>query len=492
MARELNGSSQLLFTNGTPVTAAPLSLVGWGYTDTLTGKRCLLNVNHENGSAGGFAHWSLGMDGGNDKAYFQASSGTDRTAIASVTSTISTWEHYAGVEVSASSRACYLNGGNKGTESTSTTPGTTTQVVLGSWSRGADALVQIFDRWDGRIAELGIYNDSLTDNEVATLAAGFRPISVRSANCVAYWPLWGFHDPEVCLSLVNTTRYSANLTNSPTSAVHPNVLTFSERYWKTCAFLEPLVANSLQFSESLSLSGQNILKTINKNLATSLSLSSQIINSASKSFNASISLVGSLFATTNKLLASSLSLSANLVKNSNKLFSNTLDLAGSLGKLPSKLFSGSLALASSLASSTGKLFLANLTLDSTLVKSPVKLFNEVLTLVATLTKSFSISFSATLELTALLTRTVSKILLGSLSLTGNMIKSIFKQIAGILGLEGLFSKTGGIVDPDALPPIIPDLIDFTLLQASDQISFTRQLSDQTDFISSLTDKVNYT
>ncbi len=492
MAREVNGSNQLLYTNGTPVTSSPATLAGFGYTDTLTGKRCLLNVNHENGATG-FSHFSLGMDGGNDKAYFQASSGTDRTAVAAITSTVSTWQHYAGSEIASNSRAVWLEGGNKGTETTSVTFGMTpTQVVLGTWSRGLDASVQLFDRWDGRLAELAIYNDALTDMEVATLAAGFKPISVRSANCVAYWPLWGFHDPEVCLSLVNTTRYSANLVNSPTSAVHPDVLLFSERYWKTCAFLEPLAANLKQFSESLALSGADVLKTINKNLTASLSLAGQLVKSVSKGLTGTLSLVEDLFVTTNKLLAASLSLSANLVKNPSRTFSNTLDLVGSLTKTTSKFFSNTLDLAGSLATSTGKLFLANLTLDSSLVKTPTKLFSDVLTLVGTLTKGFSLSFSATLSLTAILTRNISRILLGSLSLTGSLIKSIFKQIAGLLGLEGLFTKTGGTIDPDTLPPVIPDLVDFTILQASDQISFTRQISDQTNFTSHLTDKVNYT
>lgn len=492
MARETNGSSSLLYTNGTPVTAAPLTMAGWAYSDTLSGKRCLLNINHENGSGGGLQHFALGLDGNTDKLYFQAAAGSDITANTTTTASVSTWQHYCGVATSATDRKVFLNGGGKGTSTTSTTPGTTTQVVLGSWSRGTDALVQIFDRWDGRLAELTLYNSDLSDTEVAVLASGFRPISVRSANCVAYWPLWGFHSPEVCLSLVNTTRYDANLSNSPTSAVHPPVLPFSARYWKTCAFLEPLVANSKFFAETLSLTGANVLKSINKNLSDSLSLSAQLVKSASKGLSGALSLVEDLFVTTNKLLAASLSLSASLVKSPSKIFSNTLDLVGSLVKIPTKLFSGSVALASSLATSTGKLFLANLTLDSTLVKNPTKLFTDVLTLVGSLTKGFHLSFSATLELTALLTKTVSKLLLGSLSLTGSVIKSIFKQISGLLGLDGLFSKTGGTIDPDALPPIIPDLVDFTLLQASDQISFTHQLSDQTNFISQLTDKVNYT
>lgn len=491
MARELNGSSSLLYTDGTPVTAPPASLVGWGYTDTLAGKRCLLNVNHENGATG-MSHFSLGMNGGNDKAYFEASSGTDRTAVAAVVSTISTWQHYAGAEIAANSRAVWLDGGNKGTETTSVTFGMTpTQVVLGTWSRGANAAVQVFDRWDGRIAELAIYNEALSDAEVAVLAAGFRPLSVRPNACVGYWPCWGVHDPELDLNIAGPTRRQANLTNSPTAVVHPPIQVFSKRYWQTCAFLEPLVANMKNFSETLSLSGANVLKTVSKNLATSLSLASSITKSTGKVLSGSLDLVSSLFTTTNKLLAGTLTLGSELVKNPYKTFQQTLDLASSLPKSTTKFLSDSLSVAGSLVTFPAKILSSTLDLSSSLIKSPTKLLSDVLDVVGTFARGFHLSFTASLELSALLIKSVSRLLLGSLSLTGNTIKSIFKQIAGLLGLDGIFTKSGGTVDPDSLPPVIPDIVDFITLR-EDQINFIRQYSDNKNFITELTDRIDYT
>lgn len=44
---------------------------------------------------------------------------------------------------------------------------------------------------DGSLAEVGLWNVSLSDDEVAVLALGYSPLFVRPRNLVAYWPLLG-------------------------------------------------------------------------------------------------------------------------------------------------------------------------------------------------------------------------------------------------------------------------------------------------------------
>lgn len=52
---------------------------------------------------------------------------------------------------------------------------------------------------DGVFAELAYYSDVLSGNEIAALARGISPLSVRPTAITNYWPLWGLHSPEINL-----------------------------------------------------------------------------------------------------------------------------------------------------------------------------------------------------------------------------------------------------------------------------------------------------
>lgn len=70
----------------------------------------------------------------------------------------------------------------------------TTALVFGTQGPGeANTLA-------GRIAEVGIWNVSLTLNEIAALAKGVIPLHVRRSALQGYWPLFGIGSVEAELS----------------------------------------------------------------------------------------------------------------------------------------------------------------------------------------------------------------------------------------------------------------------------------------------------
>ena len=63
------------------------------------------------------------------------SSGTGVTAQSGTLANSTNWRHYAGVFASTTSRSAYLNGGNAGTSTTSNTPPTLDEIIIGKGSR---------------------------------------------------------------------------------------------------------------------------------------------------------------------------------------------------------------------------------------------------------------------------------------------------------------------------------------------------------------------
>jgi len=127
------------------------------------------------------------------------------------------WHHACGVFASTASRAVYLDGGSKGTNTQDTyTDPTRDRTCIG---RVGDSTPGAY--FDGRIAWPAIWNVALTDDEAAQLALGVCPLLIRPQNLVAFWPLGGLHgqnDNDI-VGGFHMTAY-----NTPTWAEHPGAL----------------------------------------------------------------------------------------------------------------------------------------------------------------------------------------------------------------------------------------------------------------------------
>lgn len=198
------------------VTGTPLTISAWAWTDSnsVTAQMICSIVN--SASTTNLNAFHLALSGGNIQAL--AADGTNDTyAAPTATHPLNTWFHACGVYTSATSRAAYLNGGNKGTNTGSRTPSGLNRTSIGKRDNATG------DRpfsSTGFIAEVAIWNDSLTDAEVASLATGISPFKIRPSALVAYWPLIGNTSPEV--NLVSTATQTVQGTLS--AAAHPRVI----------------------------------------------------------------------------------------------------------------------------------------------------------------------------------------------------------------------------------------------------------------------------
>jgi hypothetical protein len=102
----------------------------------------------------------------------------------STTYTPGTWQHACGVFTSATSRACFLNGGNKGTSATNVTQSALDRLCISGLKDASES-----DYFDGRIAEVAVWSAALTDTEVAALGAGASPLGIRPVSLEFYLPL---------------------------------------------------------------------------------------------------------------------------------------------------------------------------------------------------------------------------------------------------------------------------------------------------------------
>jgi hypothetical protein len=178
MARSFNGAEYIQRT--LPALSPPFTLAGWFKANSLGGNRAVVGLgisgtyHRHDLTIVGSAVRSISTDGTNGPA-----------ATSSTTATVGTWNHAAGVWTTSTSRAAYLNGGGKATNSGfSNTAGVTTAAI------GAIIFLSSFgEGMDGDIGETAIWTVALTDEEVGTLARGVSPTLVRPQSLLYYVPL---------------------------------------------------------------------------------------------------------------------------------------------------------------------------------------------------------------------------------------------------------------------------------------------------------------
>ena len=201
------------------ITAAPVTIACWAKT-SITGSAQIMGGLFTSGSAANRNNFQIRLN--NTEAVVAASSSAtgESNAATSTTITAGTWFHACGVFASATSRAAYLNGGGKVTETTSRVPSGIDRTSVGVGD-GSSALNPFAPAGTGDIAEVAIWDIDLTDAEVLLLSKGVSPLLVRPGNLVGYWPLVGNTSPEI-----NYLSSAAVLSmqGTVTTAAHPRVI----------------------------------------------------------------------------------------------------------------------------------------------------------------------------------------------------------------------------------------------------------------------------
>ena len=214
MAYDLNGTNQRLNTTSSPVTGVPLTLACWFNGDNNTGNQRLVDVR---ATTGGNAYFSIGLNGAaaGDPVRLVAFGSDGAVEVVASTSgySLSTWHHVCGVFTSTTSRTIYLDAAGSATGTSAVGTPAFSRIDIGVFTDSAGGLSQFFD---GRIAEVGIWNAALTAAEIASLAKGMTCDKIRPQNLVFYAPLVrDLIDAKGGLTITNN--------NGATVANHPRV-----------------------------------------------------------------------------------------------------------------------------------------------------------------------------------------------------------------------------------------------------------------------------
>lgn len=237
MARKLNGSSQYLEHSAAALSGPPFTFACWALVTALpSANQALLSLSNSGG--GNLFQLQVRGAASGKPIGMQVSSGSNSQAVTSAGPSANVWFHAAGWVASSTSRAAYLNGGNKGTDSTSiANPTGLNETDVGVyWSSTGRA-----GWFAGAVAEAAIWNAVLSDAEIAALAAGVLPRRVRPQNLLAYWPLGGLLAPEPDLS-----GNAQNLTVAgATAANHAPVTLLTPKKRTPCDVLPAMSAFSI-------------------------------------------------------------------------------------------------------------------------------------------------------------------------------------------------------------------------------------------------------
>ena len=215
MARDFNrAAGDNLVVDAAPATAVPLTLACWAqFSGGTTAPHTLVFVGDASATDQYFTLEAKG-DVVGDPIRAQARSGGGAAADTSTAFVNDIQHHCCAVFTSSISRACFIDGGSKGTDTTSSTPTGVDRMAIG---RAMDSSAS--DTISGRIAEVGIWNAALTDAEVAILALGFSPPFVRPQSLIGYWPLIGRTSPEIDLVGGNDMAVTG-----ATAFAHPGII----------------------------------------------------------------------------------------------------------------------------------------------------------------------------------------------------------------------------------------------------------------------------
>jgi len=210
MAYSLNGSNQRLTPASTPVAAAPLTMACWFRPSNVTHLGALITLTASANDQNYFTIYFRG-DLANDPVQILIGTASTFPSVSSTSGcSANTWHHACAVFTSATSRTVYLDGGNSATNTTSLTPSGINQMNIGSFKTAAG------NWFNGQMAEVGIWNVALTDDEIASLADGMTCDKVRPQSLVFYGPLVrDLIDYKGGLTITNN--------NTATVANHPRV-----------------------------------------------------------------------------------------------------------------------------------------------------------------------------------------------------------------------------------------------------------------------------
>ena len=209
MAFSFNGSDQCVKADSAAVTAVPMTFSAFFNPDNITSSLSIIVLSDKNSNQVSYALLAAGAI---VKDPVRAQHGNEFTASTTTGFIAEAWQHAAGSFEASNARSVFLNGGNKGENTSNTSAYLPNVTNIGRIERAVNSP----HFFDGFLSEAAIWNVVLTDSEIASLAKGFSPRRIRPQSLVFYAPL---------LRNLQDLRKGLALTavNSPTVAAHPRV-----------------------------------------------------------------------------------------------------------------------------------------------------------------------------------------------------------------------------------------------------------------------------
>jgi len=216
-----SASSQYLNRNSFRVVtaASPRTINIWGRT-TQTSQTL---IDHSKPNFPGGAGWMRLSEDGSGNIVLDVWDGLNSgvaTSSAGITSNV--WFMATGIILSTTDHRVYLDGGNIGYDSTSVNTKNYTRLAIGSNNGGGSY-------WDGQLAEVAVWDDALTDHEVAVLyESRAQALTMRPDALLMYMSMMDDADYAEFGTLAGAsagTRLDFTANGGPTvSAEHPPIV----------------------------------------------------------------------------------------------------------------------------------------------------------------------------------------------------------------------------------------------------------------------------
>lgn len=260
-----SASSQQLTLASAILTGPPLTFACWYRPTTSAAQQTFVSVQDAS-SAANFHDLSMGATGHIQARSFDTGANLF-TAVSTGAVTNGTWAHAACTMSTLSNRVAYLNG-VAGTADTNTSAAAGL-VITRVGGQGSGNFT------NGDLAEVGIWNVVLTQNEITALSAGVPPWLVRPSSLLAYWQLPGNDSPEPDWNLL-TAHNALTLSNAPTlSNSNPPVVAGNFGVPTPSGYHGDgnIIGNQFNKSLTASLSFTGMTPTFNFNRAVTLAAS---------------------------------------------------------------------------------------------------------------------------------------------------------------------------------------------------------------------------
>ena len=199
MALSFDGTAnEYLSKTVTLASGRPLTAAGWILPDLKQSNHIITLV--ETDDAGGL---------GNESGYFAIGGGKygrwdmvwqknrSSTGINQYGNGGNSWTHLCGTVATDNARTLYVNGSSaaSGTGGYVSDIASADKVYIGATAvTSSFSGIDANEYTDGLIAEVGLWDELLTTDEISALAAGFSPALIRPSALLGYWPLGGPYD----------------------------------------------------------------------------------------------------------------------------------------------------------------------------------------------------------------------------------------------------------------------------------------------------------